>query len=388
MNITDTDRWKNLVVLCAANRYDGVKLADQQMAEQLALRMPVLYVDPPLSVLKSVTGAGKPAVAGLRVIGPRLARLTTVVQPFHSRPWMVSLTSMLARRSIRQATRRLGGDVQAVLSAWPQYPVFGICGERVRVYWAQDDFVGGAALLGLDAKMLSAHEQRTAAEADTIVAANPEVAEVWQGRGYSPRLIPFGADIDLYEGVERVEPALDVNLPSPIAGLIGHINERIDLALLEAIADRGRSLLLIGPRRPDFEPKRWDALTKRSNVRWLGPRQYQQLPAYMRAIDVGLVPYNDSAFNRGSFPLKTLEYLAAGRPVVTTGLPAAHWLATDLISIADGAAAFADAVDRLLVAPQLKELGEARRAFAKRHSWAQRAEEIAGIVAPATPPAP
>lgn len=384
MTITDAGGWKNLVVLCAANRYDGVKLADQHMAEHLAKWMPVLYVDPPLSLLK-IFSKSKLSFAepGLQVLGPQLARLTTVVQPFHTRPRMASLTSMLARRSLRRAVRRLGGDVQAVLSAWPQFPVFGVCDERLQIYWAQDDFVGGAALLRLDANMLCAREQQTAAQANIIVAANPGVAETWRTRGYTPRLIPFGADISLYEGVDGLTPASDVELPSPIAGLIGHINDRIDISLLEAIANRGRSLLLIGPRRPDYELIRWAALIKRSNVRWVGPRQYEQLPAYMKAIDVGLVPYNNSAFNRGSFPLKTLEYLAAGRPVVSTGLPASRWLATDLISIADEPTAFADAVDHWLDAPRTKELGEARRGFAKRHSWAQRAKEMAEMINPA-----
>lgn len=383
MTITDAGGWNSLVVLCAANRYDGVKLADQHMAEHLAKWMPVLYVDPPISLLKFFSGSKLPiAEPGLQVLGPQLARLTTVVQPFHTRPWMASLTSMLARRSIRRAVRQLGGDVQAVLSAWPQFPVFGTCDERLRIYWAQDDFVGGAALLRLDAEMLCAREQQTAAEANVIVAANPGVAETWRTRGYTPRLIPFGADISLYEGVDQLAPAVDINLPSPIAGLIGHINERIDISLLEAIANRGRSLLLIGPCRPDYESTRLAALLKRSNVRWVGPRRYEQLPAYMKAIDVGLVPYNDSAFNRGSFPLKTLEYLAAGRPVVSTGLPATRWLATDLISIADEPTAFADAVDHWLDAPRMKELGEARRGFAKRHSWAQRAKEMAELIKP------
>jgi glycosyltransferase involved in cell wall biosynthesis len=378
--ITEAGAWKNFVVLCAANRYDGIKLADQHMAEHLAQHVPVLYIDPPLSLLRVF---GKRQISlrpKLQVLGPQLVRLTPVVQPFHSRAWIAPLTSMLVRRSVRWAIRQLAGEVQAVVSAWPQFPVFGICDERLRIYWAQDDFVGGAALMRLDPHMLHAREQQTAAAANMIVAANPGVAETWRARGYEPRLIPFGADIDLYEGVDQLTPALDVKLPSPIVGLIGQINERIDISLLEAIADRGRSLLLIGPRNPNYEPARWEALLKRSNVQWLGPRRYEQLPAYMRTIDVGLVPYNDSAFNRGSFPLKTLEYLAAGRPVVSTSLPATRWLATNLISIADEPTAFADAVDHWLDAPRTKELGEARREFAKRHSWAQRAKEMAEII--------
>jgi len=306
--------------------------------------------------------------------------LTLVVQPFPSHKGMTAITSPLARRLVRRATRRLGGDVQAILSAWPLVGIFGICNECVRVYWSQDDFVGGAALLGLDPGILRKGEQRRAAEADLIIAANPGLAETWRGRGYSPHLIPYGADIQTLAGVDRLAPGRDINLPAPIAGLIGQINERIDIALLEAVAARGRSLLLVGPRGMSFEPTRWAALLQRPNVRWVGPRRYEQLPAYLRAIDVGLVPYNDSAFNRGSFPLKTLEYLAAGRPVVATSLPATRWLATDLISIADDPSAFANAVDRWLNEPRTEAAASARRAFAEQHSWCRRAKEIAKLI--------
>src|SRR5208283_3159702 len=97
-------------------------------------------------------------------------------------------------------------------------------------------------------------------------------------------------------------------------------------ALLEAVADTGQSLLLIGPRHPRFAVAAMDPLLARANVHWVGPQAFEDLPKYLSVVDVGLVPYVDSAFNRGSFPLKTLEYLAAGIPVVATDLPAIRWL--------------------------------------------------------------
>ncbi len=126
--------------------------------------------------------------------------------------------------------------------------------------------------------------------------------------------------------------------------------------------------------------RRFGALRRRPNVRWVGPKPFDALPGYLRLIDVGIVPYTGSAFNRSSFPLKTLEYLAAGRAVVATDLPAIRWLATDLVCIAAGPASFADQVDRLLAQPRTPAVLACRQAFAARHSWALRAAEIhAGI---------
>jgi teichuronic acid biosynthesis glycosyltransferase TuaH len=379
MTLLAPGQWDGLIVLCAANNLDSIKVADLHLAEHLSRLAPVLYVDPPMSHLTPrkhpETG---PALRSprLRLHQPGLARLTPVIQPFSSRPGLSVMSCTLIRRYLRRATARLGGRVTAVISAWPHYPVFGSCDERLSVYWAQDDFVGGAALLGLNTGLLDRQERRVASGADLVVAANPVVATTWKDRGQRTLLIPFGADIDAYRDVERAARPADADLPGPVAGLVGRLNDRTDLGLLESIADRGRSLLLIGPKDPAFEPARFAALQRRRNVRWVGPKEFPALPGYLQVMDVGLVPYRNNPFNRGSFPLKALEYLAAGRAVVSTDLPATRWLATDLISIADGPEPFADEVDRMLAVPRTPGILASRQEFAATHSWAHRAAGI------------
>jgi teichuronic acid biosynthesis glycosyltransferase TuaH len=381
-------RWDGLIVLCAANSYDGAKMADWHVATHLARLAPVLYVDPPISPA-GLMRPGGPARSRLRIEQPNLARLTPVVEPFPSRPATAWLTCAMLRAYLRRATARLGGESRALISSWPMYPVFSTCGEQVKVYWARDDFVGGAALLGLNAGLLDRRERRAAAGADVLVAATPVVAATWHDRGYAPVLVPYGTDVAAYRRIEHAPLPADVSLPGPIAGLVGRINERTDLSLLEAIAERGCSLLLVGPKDPAFAPHRFEALRRRPNVRWVGSKPSDALPGYLRLIDVGLVPYRDTAFNRGSFPLKTLEYLAAGRAVVTTDLPATRWLGTSLISVASTPADFADQVGRLLAEPRTDALLARRQAFAAQHGWALRSAQIYATItsrSPAPPP--
>ena len=99
------------------------------------------------------------------------------------------------------------------------------------------------------------------------------------------------------------------------------------------------------------------------------------------------MPYADTAFNRASFPLKTLEYLSAGRAVVSTPLPANDWLATDLIDVATGPAGFAASVVRSLREPRTDALAQRRRAFAREHTWQRRADLLARLagIAPGLP---
>jgi glycosyltransferase involved in cell wall biosynthesis len=375
----DCQDWREAVVICAANSWDApVRLHDRQLAEHLSAHVPVLYVDPPLSIAEARRVA--PA-ASLHRLSKSLVRLTLLAPPFPLRPPMAPFVAALVRGAVGAALRRLGGwPARALVATSPLLPVFGAARERTRVWWAQDDLAAGAGLLGVSAGRLARGEAREGARAGLIVAANPVLAEAWARRGRAAELIPYGCDAEAFAATSEAPLPNDVDLRGPVAGFVGHVGDRIDLALLDAVAARGRSLLLVGPRHPRFEADRLGALLARPNVRWVGPKRFEDLPSYLRAIDVGLVPYTRSGFNLASFPLKTLEYLAAGRPVVATDLPAHRWLATDLIAIANEPEPFADLVDAALRSPAGPELIARRRRFAAEHSWAQRARAFAGAL--------
>ena len=144
--------------------------------------------------------------------------------------------------------------------------------------------------------------------------------------------------------------------------------------------DRGVSLLLVGPLDPKFEPTRLRALLAREDVQWVGPQPFERLPGYMALIDVGLVPYTSSAFNLSSFPLKTLEYLSAGLPVVSTNLPATRWLDTKLVDIAADPDSFGAVAARLAQSRWNADLIDDRRSFAAQHDWSERAAAWADLL--------
>jgi glycosyltransferase involved in cell wall biosynthesis len=340
-------------------------------------------VDPPISPL---TRFNKPAVAKsakgprLRAAAPRIARLTPLVAPKPTHPAMLSTTSWLVRRQLRAAVRRLGSRAHAVVSTWLFVDAYGVCGERRRVYWWRDDPVGAAEYWGASAERLGRAEERLARASDLVVAVNEGAAQRWEARGVAAAYLPNGCDAEFFADVEDADLPADVDLARPIAGFVGQLNSRTDLALLEAVADAGTSLLLVGPRDPAFEPERFDRLTARPNVAYVGSRPFEEMRSYLKLIDVGVVPYGPTEFNRWSFPLKTLEYLAAGRPVVATSLPAVRWLDTDLVTLADTPADFAASVVRDAALPRDADLLARRRAFALRHSWGERAARFARLI--------
>jgi glycosyltransferase involved in cell wall biosynthesis len=375
--------WDGLVVLCAANSWDAIKLADRHMAEHLASFVPVLYVDPPISHL---TRFNSPQVAGslkrprLRAVAPRIARYTPVVPPKPTSRTMLPLANRIARRQLQGAVQCLGASVEAVISTWLFVDAYGVCGERVRAYWWQDDPVAAAALWRHSAKSLAAGDRRLRARSDLVIAVSEPVVEEMRSQGVEAAYLPNGCDASFYERVDEAADPFDVDLRKPIAGFVGHLNSRTDLGLLEAVAAAGASLLLIGPHDPDFEPARFRALAARPNVSHLGPRPFDELLPYLKAIDVGLVPYANTRFNRNSFPMKTLEYLAAGRPVVSTPLPAVRSLRTELVTLAETPQHFAAAVGRKAPSARDPVSVAERRAFAAQHSWAVRAEQLADVL--------
>jgi glycosyltransferase involved in cell wall biosynthesis len=379
--------WDGLIVLCAASKWESVKLADRHMAESLAAHAPLLYVDPPISHLtrfkKSTVGATTERPR-LKVMDTGFARFTPVVAPKPMHPAMVGVTSRLVQRQLRQVVRRLDARVQAIVSTWLFVDVYGALDERRRVYWWLDDPAGAAAYWGESAERLSQADERLGRASDLVVAVTDGAVRRWEERAVPAVHLPNGCDAAFFAGVDELQPPADVRLRGPIAGVVGHINSRTDLALLEAVANTGIGLLLIGPKDPDFEPERFDRLTARENVQHVGPKRFEQLPAYLKAIDVGLVPYGHTEFNRHSFPMKALEYLAAGRPVVATSLPAMKWLKTDLIALADAPDAFAASVAGEAARARDPILIRRRREFASTHSWEQRAARLADLLGAAS----
>lgn len=365
-----------LFVLLAGGRWDGVQFGVHSIAAELATRGRVLFVDPPMSVQAAV-GARRPI---LESVQDTLHVLRPVVPPGHSRPGTRRLAGTAMQRSVRWAARRLGGPVEAVIAFSPRFDVFGVCGERRRVYYAKDDVASGAKLMGVDANALERAEQRCAETADVLVAASEEIARRWRERGHDALLIPNGVDFDhCATASSRPKPA-DVGLSGPIAGFVGHLSKRIDPAYLDAVASTGISLLLVGPRQQTLDPRAFDEVLGRPNVQWLGQRPYADLPAYLGVIDVGLVPYAASAFNTGSFPLKILQHLAAGRALCSTDLPAVRWLRTDLIDIATSPSSFASAVERRAARPPSAAEVAARQELARTHDWSVRVDQLVDAV--------
>lgn len=130
------------------------------------------------------------------------------------------------------------------------------------------------------------------------------------------------------------------NLKGPILGYFGVIDERIDYDLLAKLADARSDwrVVMIGPTAK-MDPRDFP---QRSNLHWLGSRSYQDLPALTKAFTICLMPFAINAATEYINPTKALEYMAAGKPVVSTAI---NEVKTNFASVARVAQTHNDFVD-------------------------------------------
>jgi teichuronic acid biosynthesis glycosyltransferase TuaH len=245
-----------------------------------------------------------------------------------------------------------------------------------RGYYVTDDWVAGSRLMGLSSSHIVRLQDTNLLAADEVLAVSPDLATVVARR--LEALDRSGPVTVLPNGCYPARLANASEKCDDVAGLVGKLNERLDLSLLEAVVAAGIRLRIIGPRRdrdPDFGV-RLSALLSNDKVEWLGEVGSDELPDLLGGIKVGLTPYDTGPFNRSSFPLKTLEYLAAGLPVVSTPIPAVGWLNTDMIVTATLPAEFAQRTLELIESPIDHDQVTARIAFARQHSWTCRAQSL------------
>jgi UDP-galactopyranose mutase len=237
---------------------------------------------------------------------------------------------------------------------------------RAVVYDCMDElsaFKGASPLLrGLESELM--------ARADLVFTGGQSLYEAKRDR--HPRVYAFPSSIDAeHFGRARAmseEPDDQAGIPHPRLGFFGVIDERLDIELLDEVS-RMRpewQLVMIGPV-VKIDPA---ALPRRANIHYLGMKSYEELPAYLSGWDVALLPFARNDSTRFISPTKTPEYLAAGRPVVSTSIRdvVRPYGREGLVHIADTAEEFVEACEAALV-----EDAASRRervdAFLAQTSW-------------------
>ncbi|MFN2463305.1 MAG: glycosyltransferase [Candidatus Dormibacteria bacterium] len=245
-----------------------------------------------------------------------------------------------------------------------------LCATRL-VYDVMDDLASFAGA-SLEMKLRQA---QALSEADVVFTGGRSLHDAVMERRRRPQhtfCYPSGVEIEHFRVGHRPQARR-------VAGYVGVIDERLNLALVDALATAlpEWTIRMVGPVTKIPE----DSLPQRANIEYLGKRGYAELPEIMAEFDVALMPFAINEATRSISPTKTLEYLAAGLPVVSTRVRDVERDCGDVVLFADDGPAFAAACESALADASASHADAVEALLRQRH-WDAIALEMLEHVLP------
>lgn len=380
------------MIYFAPGTWEGLWRNRQQLMAVFAGQNRVLYVEqrPYLRSTLARWRRGELKLAELNP--PRLRQVAPNLFVFRYPAWagisgrapIKQLTLGLRRFLLQRALRQLH---MARPIAWFSHPdmvdlVQEIPPVSMRLYHVVDEYTGYAGLSPGSRRRLEEREKQLIAQADIVVVVSKKLLEARQPLKTQTYLVPNGVNYQAYAVAlaDPYRPADIASIKPPRLGYSGLINERLDLKLLAELAQANPnwSLVFLGEVRFSHHNEEWQSLLVRPNVHHLGPVEIGQVPHYLKLFQVGLMPYVQNRETENISPLKLYDYLAAGLPIVSTDIPAAHEF-SHWVYIGHDPCSFVEAVSTAL-ADVTAEQSQLRREMAAQHSWEARAGQLSDLI--------
>jgi UDP-galactopyranose mutase len=214
-------------------------------------------------------------------------------------------------------------------------------------------------------------EKKLFAKADIVFTGGMHLYEAKKGLHQNVHGVPSGIDVDHFINARKFEedPNDQASIPHPRIGFYGVIDERFNIELLRSIAEQKPEwhFIVIGPTAK-IDPA---TLPKGKNIHFIGMKDYDELPSYLAGWDVAMMPFALNEATKYISPTKTPEFLAAGKPVVSTSVhDVVHPYADKkVVSIADTPAEFIAAIEQYLFTERGKTWMKDVDELLKTMSW-------------------
>jgi glycosyltransferase involved in cell wall biosynthesis len=346
-------------------RWDFVWQRPQQLLSRMAATAPVLFVEEPL-LLDDVRGERLEITEPVPNVYRAIPRLPGYLRGDYDRA--ASTVRALVRKAIDKGgplADKFSNAVQWFYTPMPAPTMLGAFNELGVVYDCMDEL----AQFRFAPADLGKREQLLLDNADVVFTGGHKLYE--SKRRYHDGVHFFGCGVDsAHFGRARAPEtpvAADIaNLPGPVFGYYGVIDERLDYELIGRIArdNPSASVVMVGPV---VKIDRND-LPQAPNLHWVGQRDYTELPSYVKGFDVCLMPFALNEATEYINPTKTLEYMAAGRPIVSTAVADVVHNFTPVVSVARSHDEFVALVRQAAAAPDASLLARGL-VQAREASW-------------------
>ena len=224
------------------------------------------------------------------------------------------------------------------------------------------------------------NERRLMEHADIVFTGGQELYEKKSRQHENTHFFGCGVEYEHFAKAQDVDQPVpdDVKgLKKPIIGWFGVIDERVDYDLIKKAAELrpDYSFVLVGPV-VKVDPA---TLPQAPNIHWLGGRDYKQLPDYCRAFDVCMMCFAINEATEFINPTKALEYLATGKPVISTPVKDVVRQYSDLVEIAKTPEEFVEKLDRLIQHPDLERIQKGIEK-ARESSWEGTVSQMRALI--------
>jgi protoporphyrinogen oxidase/glycosyltransferase involved in cell wall biosynthesis len=356
----------NELVVFSHLRWGFVYQRPQQILSRLARRFRILFVEEPRYAAGDPRAECSSPVPGVTVLTP----YTPLTAPgFHDD--QIPLLQKLVGKAI---ARERFDDYGAWLYTPMALPLLTKLAPRIVVYDCMDELPAFKAA----PRQLVQRENALLRIANVVFCGGPSLYEARRARHCYVHLFPSSVDREHFaRGADAANTHAEVKaLGRPRLGFFGVLDERLDIDLLAGIAERRPEweICMVGPVLKIDEA----TLPRAPNLHYFGQRDYAELPAFLAGWDLAILPFARNEATRCISPTKTLEYMAAGRAIVSTRVGDVERLYGDVVRFADTTDDFVAACEAALVEPDAAR--SERRALMRRMvaatSWDETAREM------------
>ncbi|HYR75271.1 MAG TPA: glycosyltransferase [Pyrinomonadaceae bacterium] len=244
------------------------------------------------------------------------------------------------------------------------------------------DWVDDLEVFPYDRSFLERNHRRGLREASAVVSVALSLHERALATRTDAIHLPNGVEYQRFAAEAETPDDSDIEAllgeGKPIAGYYGALAEWFDYKLLDEVAclRPDWNFLLIGQSLDQSLSQQ--QVLQHPNVKWIGPRPYESLPAYLRVFDVATIPFLINNITEATSPLKLYEYFAAGKAVITTAMPECESFSD--VRIVRSAGEFSQALDRARKQGRDEEYRTRVRAIARENSWTVRMQTVERIL--------
>lgn len=227
---------------------------------------------------------------------------------------------------------------------------------------------------------LVSFEEILLAQADIVFTGGKSLYESKNSRHKNVSCFPSSVDQEHFakakNGIDI--PADIASIPKPIVGYFGVIDERIDFDLIAETAQARPeiSFVMIGPLAKISE----EDLPRAKNLHYLGMKQYTELPAYIKAFSIAMMPFALNDATKYISPTKTLEYMAAGKPIISTGIVDVVRDYSTSVSIIDSTETFVNAIDSLISSEKTEIIAQRYDDILQKTSWNNTVSQMEQLI--------